>query len=208
MNITTISCGPLKANCYIVELGNESIIIDPGFPEKAIADYISDEGGNIRCILLTHGHFDHVLGVSYVKEKTGAPVFISSADEKGLYDDDFNMSNLFWGMYPAADKSLRADVLLEDGFSFSVGGTNIEVIATPGHSNGSVCFKIYNCLFSGDMLMKGSIGRTDFPGSDLGKMLSSIERLKLLDDSLKVYPGHGEQTILGMEKKYNPYFKY
>ena len=208
MNVITIPAGPLSANCYIVEEGNEAIIIDPGFFEKRIADYIADNPFKIRYIILTHGHFDHLAAVKFVKERTGAPVLISALDEKGLYDDDFNLSNNFAGVYPAADKELRADILLDDGDSFPFGEINVEVIATPGHSSGSVCLKINDCLFSGDTLFKRSIGRTDFPGSDMGDMIMSLDKLKLLDGSLTVYPGHGEKTVLIDEKENNPYLKY
>lgn len=208
MNVITISAGPLMANCYIVEMGDEAAIIDPGFPEKSIADYIAAHPGKIRYIMLTHGHFDHVGAVGYVKQKTGAPILISALDEKGLYDDDFNLSNQFAGVYPAADTKLRADILLDEGDTFALGDGVIEVVATPGHSKGSVCFKIEDCLFSGDMLFKNSIGRTDFPGSDMGDMIISIDKLKSIDANLKVYPGHGEPTALGFEKQFNPYLKY
>ncbi|MBE6798866.1 MAG: MBL fold metallo-hydrolase [Ruminococcaceae bacterium] len=208
MKITTISAGPLAANCYIVEVGDEAIIIDPGFPEKVIADYIAENPQKIRYIMLTHGHFDHLSAVSFVKERTGAPVLISALDEKGLYDDDFNLSNNFAGIYPAVDSNLRADILFDDGDRFKVGGSEVEVIATPGHSRGSVCFKIDDCLFSGDTLFKRSIGRTDFPGSDMGYMIMSLDKLKCLAGCLTVYPGHGEKTNLEEEKLKNPYLQY
>jgi glyoxylase-like metal-dependent hydrolase (beta-lactamase superfamily II) len=208
MKVITIPLGPLSANCYIVEVGDEAIIIDPGFPEKIVADYIADNPSKIRYIMLTHGHFDHVAAVAFVKERTGAPVLISALDEKGLYDDDFNLSNSFVGVYPAVDKSLRADVLFDDGDTFPIGNSKVEIIATPGHSRGSVCLKIDDCLFSGDTLFQRSVGRTDFPGSDMGDMIVSLDRLKTLDGGLTVYPGHGEKTNLEEEKQKNPYLKY
>lgn len=208
MNVITVSCGPLMANCYIVESGSEAVIIDPGFCEKKIADYITQNPNKVRYIMLTHGHFDHVSAVGYVKEKSGAVVLISANDEKGLYDDEFNLSDSFVGLYPAADCTLRADLLIDDGDEFPFGNTKIKVLATPGHSKGSVCFLIDDCLFSGDTIFRCSIGRTDFPGSDLGDMMMSLDRLKTLDDGMTVYPGHGEKTTIGFEKQNNLYLKY
>lgn len=208
MNILTYSCGALAANCYFVETDTDAVIIDPGFLEKGIVDYINTNPGKIKLIMLTHGHFDHIFAAEKVKNMTGADIVIGKGDELALISDDFNLSAGFGSLYGSIGKNPKNERLVLDGDTLTVGGMEFKVIATPGHSPGGVCYLVENNLFSGDTLFAGSIGRTDFPHSNVSDMLKSLEKLKAFDDDIKVYPGHGESTAIGIEKESNYYLKF
>ena len=208
MNILTYSCGALAANCYIIETDNDAVIIDPGFLEKGIVDYINTNPGKIKLIMLTHGHFDHIFAAEKVKNMTGADIVIGKGDELALISDDFNLSSGFGSLYGSIGNNPKNERLVLDGDTLSVGCMEFKVIATPGHSPGGVCYLSENNLFSGDTLFAGSIGRTDFPHSNVSDMLKSLEKLKAFDDDIKVYPGHGEGTTIGIEKESNYYLKF
>lgn len=185
--------GPLQNNNYVIidEGTKEAVLIDCSEPTDDIADYIREQGAELKYILLTHAHFDHILGVNYFRGKFGVPVF--------LHKDDFPLLSQL-GQYIEGAEPVSVDKLFDDDAEFSIGNKKIKVIHTAGHTEGSVCFLIDNILFSGDTLFYGTYGRTDFPGGSDMKMAESLRRLFLLGDNTVVYPGHGESTTVGKEK--------
>ena len=204
MKIEIFSSFDMGENCYIVtdEKSGESLIIDPGHFDGELKEAV--ESKNIKYILLTHGHFDHIAGVARVKKITGAKICIAEEDEICLHDDDENLSYLA-GNVPIEKTS--ADIILNEGDKIVIGDTVLSVMKTPGHSKGSVCYicEAERVMFSGDTLFRASVGRTDFPGGSMEKILSSIKRLYSLDGDYRVCPGHGGETTLSFERDNNPY---
>lgn len=227
MVLEVFPVGPFRANCYLVgdEAEGVAALVDPGDePERLLAalqqsaqqadgrqgdaPQTSGRPGGLRLshILLTHGHLDHIGAVARLKEATGAEVCIHSADAGMLIDPRLNMSALSGRPIVAPP----ADRLLQGGEVIQVGALRIEVIHTPGHTPGSVCFLVTEpsrlLLLSGDTLFAGSIGRTDFPGGSLDEIMKSIHgRLLALPDDMPVYPGHEDSTTIGEERTGNPF---
>ncbi len=192
--------GVLRANSYLVTKDDKTAVaIDCGGAE--LFDYAKEKNLEIRYILLTHGHFDHIAGCAspYVKNvKIGA-----SVNEVKLINSADNLANDFGVELP----EIRVSFTFADGDVLNLCGMQFKVIATPGHTAGGVCFKIENNLFTGDTLFCESVGRTDFPTGDSHSLISSIkEKLFTLEDCI-VYPGHEEGTTLSHEKKYNFYIR-
>ena len=189
------------SNLYIVSQNNSAIIIDSSgsanFYQK-VQDYIDNNGLDLKAVLLTHGHFDHIALGHLYQGKT--PIYIHKADSHMLYTD-----KNYAKMFRYAVKPFKADVLLEGDEQLDFGGIKVQVIHTPGHSPGSVCYVIDNNIFSGDTLFQGDIGRTDLEGGDYDQIIQSIQKLFLLKGDYNVYPGHGEPTTLRYEQKNNPY---
>ena len=192
-------------NCYFVyREGKEDVIFfDPGDQGGYIYDKLSEHGLKVKAILLTHGHFDHIAGVKELKEKSGAKVYALDAEADFLMDIDKNLTSQF-----GRPITITPDVLLKDGEELTLFDIDIKVIATPGHTEGGASYYIKEAgfLISGDTLFEGSVGRTDFPTGSMSVLVRSIkEKLFTLPDDTKVYPGHGEMTTIGDEKKYNPF---
>lgn len=207
MIVEKIVVGPFASNCYIVgsESNKEGIIIDPGDEAKKILKKVSDVGLDIKLITLTHGHIDHVGALKEVKEATGAEVAIHADDVKSLSGGaGFLVSLLVPGLsYP---KPPPPDRLLKDGDSLDIGALHFEVLHTPGHTPGGICLVGEGVVFSGDTLFNYSIGRADLPGGNYSQLLSSIRtKLLVLPDNTVVYPGHGPDTTIGVERKGNPF---
>lgn len=205
MEIKKLSLGVMGTNCYIVWDENKNgIIIDPGFTDSRVNTIIKEQSLNIHYILLTHGHFDHIGAVEKLKQETGAKVLIHENDKECLTDPRRNLSFL-------AGLDLQgqpADAYLVNGQILQVGTLEFKIIHTPGHSKGGICLLANKNLFSGDTLFNTSIGRTDFADSDINELLTAIrEKLFILPDDTIVYPGHGENTTIGYEKKHNPYLQ-
>ena len=199
MKIIAIRTGAIIENAYIIlnEERNECIVIDPGDDAERILAAIT---GSVKAILLTHGHFDHIGAVREIKEATGARVYIHAADAPMLLDSKENLSAVF-GMNVTAP---AADVILSGRDVIECAGMTVKVIYTPGHSMGSVCYIIGDCLFSGDTIFYMYVGRTDFPSSSEAMLRSSIiNALGTLKENYKIYPGHGIATTLDFEKKNN-----
>jgi len=208
MIVKRFTVGPLGTNCYIVicEDSKEAMVIDPGIHEdeyETVLDRVIRDV-KVRYIVNTHGHFDHIMGNHVLKEKTGASIMIHRADRAMLTDPSLNLS---W-MLGLRIVSPPTDIFLEDGTTFAVGDYRFKVIHTPGHSRGSISILGDGIVFTGDTLFAGSIGRTDLPGSSFNDLIRSLlDRLMRLPDETKVYPGHGPQSLIGVEKQNNPYIR-
>lgn len=192
--------GPVEANCYIFGCARtrEAAIIDPGADEDLIKKLIDEEGLTPKCIINTHGHGDHI----GANAKFDVPVFIHKADAKCLTNPLKNMS-IMMGILISSPAASR---LLEDGDKITVGDLPLEVIHTPGHTPGSICLKWDETVFTGDTLFAEGIGRTDLPGGSEAEIIRSIkDKLFVLPDETKVYPGHGPATTIGHEKEHNPF---
>lgn len=200
-----LGCGSLDENTYIItdEASGLSAVIDPNFEFIKAEDAV--KGLNVKYILLTHGHFDHIWSVNELKALTGAQVLIHELEYKVAANAILNMSARF-----TEDLTVEADKTFNDGDVIELGESKLTVCHTPGHTTGSCMFMSDEAIFSGDMLFAGSIGRTDFPTSRTEKMMASIEKIKTLADKygdVPVYCGHGEPTTINNEIKYNPYFR-
>lgn len=199
MEIKVLHLGLIKTNCYLVSSDNAAVVIDPGFESQIPTDFLNSNAYKQRLILMTHAHFDHIGGAETLRRETGVKIGIGKEDNADLSDPIINLSDKFH----AGVDPFSADVLLDDGQILNVGDIRFKVILTPGHTRGEVCYLAGDCLFSGDTLFKGAIGRTDFPGGDFKTLKRSLKRLIALPDETKVYPGHGEFTTIGFEKENN-----
>lgn len=199
-----IPVGPMGANCYIIgcEETREGAVVDPGDEGRRIVAKARELGLNIKSIILTHGHIDHIMAVDVVKEATGAQILIHREDAPMLVDGKRNLS-YFMG---SLKNYSAADVLLKDGDTIKVGNLEIKVLHTPGHTPGGICLVIEGKIISGDTLFEGSVGRSDFPGGSHETLIGSIKnKLMSYPDETKVYPGHGPSTTIGFERLNNPF---
>ena len=200
MKIKTVPTGPIMANCYVVyDENGKAAVIDPGSFDSEVREAVS--GLEVEYILLTHGHFDHILGAGELQQATGAKILIHALDRECLTDGKANLLPQF---SDTGSINLTADRLLEEGDVISFGDILLRVLHTPGHSRGSVCFLNENeqLIFTGDTLFAQGFGRTDFYGSNPADMVSSLERLADLQGNYRVLPGHGPATSLNAERKY------
>lgn len=197
--------GSVATNCYFVyDMERmEAVVFDPADYGAEVFGKLKDNGLKVAAIFLTHGHFDHILGVAKLKQLSHTEIYASKAEEKLLSDEDLNCS-----VQIGRIATVTAEHLLEDGETVEIAGMKIKMIATPGHTGGSCCYYIEDAgmLISGDTLFEGSVGRTDLPTGSMSELVRSIkEKLFVLPDETVVYPGHGEQTTIASEKKYNPF---
>ncbi len=188
-------------NTYIVteEETGETAVVDPSLSEESLVQKLQDK--NVKYILLTHGHFDHIGGVNLVKEKTGAKVVIHKEDEEMLCDKNKN--------YGTDSTPIYADILVEDGTELMLGNRKIKVLHTPGHTKGGVCYIFTDdrLMFSGDTLFRLTAGRTDLYGGDARTELMSLTKIGELEGDYKVYPGHDQSTTLDFERENNRYMR-
>jgi len=207
MIIKDLTVGPIMANCFIVgcEKTREAVVIDPGDEPDKILLTLAGLKLKVKYIINTHGHFDHVGGNKRMKDATGADILIHSLDAPML--DYISQSASAWGMN--AEDSPAPDRMLKDGDEVKFGNIILKVIHTPGHSPGGISLYSDGFVFVGDTLFAGSIGRTDFPGGDFDTLISSIrKKLFVLGDDVRVFTGHGPETTIGTEKRYNPFAGY
>ncbi|NLK71597.1 MAG: MBL fold metallo-hydrolase [Clostridiales bacterium] len=202
MKIKLFIMGAYQENCYVVfcEKTGKAFIVDPGYFNVQLADYIEENKLDIQFIILTHAHGDHIGGVEEAKQKFDAPVYIHKEEASILRNAEKNASIHIWGR----KISIEPDRLLKDGEVIEVGEMNLKIIHTPGHSPGCICIYAGTVLFSGDTLFADSIGRTDFPESSTEAIIKSIkEKIYTLPEDTQVFPGHGPSTTIGYEKKHN-----
>ncbi len=199
-----ITCNNIwMTNCYFLETEKAAIVIDPGYKRDSILTFLNDNEGKERLILLTHGHFDHIGGADYLRQKTGVKIGIGALDVPALSDDVLNCAVNFKRKL----EPFTADYTYVGGDVIKVGDIELKVISTPGHTVGGVSFLCGDNLFSGDTLFKTSVGRTDFEGGSFEELEKSIKKLYALPDETVIYAGHGESSTIGFEKKYNPFVR-
>jgi hydroxyacylglutathione hydrolase len=206
MDVRSFTVGPVAENCYVARRdgADRGLIVDPGDEPERILEGVEALGITVEAILITHCHFDHIGAVAPVAGATGAPVWCPQLEVPVLADI---MSYVPWpgfGPYESYD----ADETVSGGERLALAGLEIDVVFTPGHSPGHVTYAIRdeNALFSGDVLFKGSVGRTDLPGGDWGTLLESIRGLvDSYPEETTVYPGHMAITTLGAERATNPF---
>ena len=197
MKIKTLCVGPIGTNCYLLcdEETRVCAVIDPGGDAGRVTAAAAETGCSPCAIFLTHGHYDHTGAVAELRKVwPEIPVYLNRRDRCG---DDPYLAQLFPPIPDAAD--------YDEGDALRVGGLTVEVLATPGHSEGSVTLRCGGVLFCGDTLFAGSCGRTDFPGGSVNKILASLRRLGQLEGDLAVYPGHMESSTLDRERRTNPF---
>lgn len=204
-HIEMLTVGPLAVNCYL--LGDpdsrRAVVIDPGGEAERILSAVREGSWEVSVVLLTHAHFDHVLAAGAVIEGLGA-LFVVPPGEVELLRRVPDAARAWMGY--EVPPPPEPDRFLKEGEVLEVGRFRYEVVETPGHSPGAVCFVGENEVFVGDTLFAGSIGRTDLPGADHATLLRSIEeKLLPLDDDVVVYPGHGPATTIGRERRFNPF---
>ncbi|MDC3415514.1 MBL fold metallo-hydrolase [Aquibacillus salsiterrae] len=204
MNISSLSLGPLGTNCYIVDQDSKAIIFDPGGDSEELLAWLTRKNLQPLAICLTHAHFDHIGAVDAIRNQYHIPVYLHQFESSWLSEPKLNGSALFPGpriSIKEADYTLNPGKLKIDIFDF-------EVAHTPGHSPGGVCFVFFDhqLVIGGDSLFYEGIGRTDLPGGDSQQLINSIKTTFFsLPDQFVVYPGHGNSTTIGHEKKSNPF---
>lgn len=194
----------MDGRCYLLVDGErkKAAVIDPDLTGRRIIRALGERGAALELILLTHGHFDHIGSVAELRRETGAPVCIHGSDAPMLTDARLNLSGYFGS--PAVQ--CPAERLLAGGDEIAFAGKSIRVLHTPGHTPGSCCYLLGERLFSGDTLFRGGVGRADFPGGNMESLIASIrDTLMSLPEDTAVYPGHGEPTTIGRERRTNPY---
>jgi len=218
MEVNSFVLGEFETNCYVVRktpaspmasrggrAGGECLVIDAGLAAGELIDFLKAGKLAPSAVVLTHGHVDHIGGLELVRRQwPDVKVFIHSLDAQMIGRADINLSFLTGNKTEAGP----ADVLLADGQLVEQAGVRLKVIHTPGHTPGGIC--LYSeedgILFSGDTLFADSVGRTDFPGGSMSELIKSIkEKIIILPDETKVYPGHGPTTTIGKERMANPY---
>ena len=201
--IHTIVVGTLQTNCYILQSDATAIIIDPGDEPERIVRFLNDIKVKPSKIVVTHTHFDHVLGVDSIRTELNIP-FLIHRDDLSMLESMQNRVRQFMGF--EVPPPPKVDGYLKDGELLKLGDETIRVLHTPGHSPGSISLSGDEYVLTGDALFNQSIGRTDLPGGDLNTLVHSIrERLFKLGDETVVYPGHGPETTIGDEKLANPF---
>ena len=196
--------GMLGTNCYFINNTetNEVIIVDPADNADSIRDWCLSNKKEPVAVLLTHGHYDHMLAADQLRRDFSVKIYAAEVEKELLEDASMNLSAMW-----SRPVTLKADVFLKDGEILHMAGVDIQVMATPGHTAGGLCYYVEEegVLFSGDTLFAGSYGRTDFPTSSMAALARSVrERLLVLPEDTTVYPGHGESTTIGYERAYNP----
>ena len=202
MEILVIPVGYLQENCYIAyDEDKVAVVIDPGDEGQKLVEAIRNRGLDVRYILLTHGHFDHTGAVMEIKNEFGAKLCVSGEDAEMFTDPQLSLAmRQRW-----KPEDISIDLLLSDGDVIEAGKMRFEVIATPGHSKGSVTYRCENVLFTGDTLFQGDCGRTDLYGGSYEQIKASLRRLADLEGDYQVLPGHGPDSTLEEERLHNMY---
>ena len=207
IEIKSMTLGMVATNCYIIinKENKEALLVDPADNALRISNVIQENGCTLKAILLTHGHFDHIMALNDLKKRYNVPVYAHEEEEDVLKQSSLNLSGSIGQIY-----TTQADVYVKDGEHLKLAGLDVIVLYTPGHTKGGVCyyFPEEKVLMSGDTLFHCSIGRTDFPTGSMSQLVRSVkEQLFVLPDDVQVYPGHDSVTSIGYEKQYNPFFQ-
>lgn len=204
MKVITIPVGDLLANCHIVinEVSNKAVLVDCGGSATKIMNYLTENNLELKAILLTHGHYDHFEGVSYIQKQTNCRVYISQKDSYMLTSvvDSLARSLDYDSFNPVENY-----ITVSNGDTINEANLDFTVISTAGHTEGSVCYLCQDSLFTGDTLFKNSMGRTDFPTGNYFDMQKSLKKLYELNGDYNVFTGHNANTTLQNERKTNPY---
>ena len=205
MKVEKFVTGIISTNCYLVinEDTKQAVVIDPAACPSYLMSHIKSEGLKIEAILLTHGHFDHIMGIDGFLSEFDVPVYVHEEDADAMEDPVLNQSSTYTSGYTFGKARY-----LRDRQTLELAGYTFQVIHTPGHTKGGCCYYVASegVLFSGDTLFQNSVGRTDFVNSSTSDLVHSVrEKWFLLPDDTMVYPGHMGETKIGHEKKYNPY---
>lgn len=206
LNITKIVVGAFDTNCYVVwTKALDALIIDPGADAGAISKIVSHCRLTVRTYLITHGHMDHISALEPLWAQIQAPIAMPGLDIKWA----FSSANQMLPYFSVPRRPENIERILKDGEKWEEKDFCYEVIATPGHSPGGVCFYFpdENILFAGDTLFQDSVGRTDLPGGDMKQLTKSLRILAALPPQTKVYPGHGPETTIAREIDSNPFLK-
>jgi hydroxyacylglutathione hydrolase len=206
MILETLLVGPLGVNCYIVgdDKTREALVIDPGGNARDILDTLRRGRLQLVAIVATHAHFDHLLALDEVRAQTRAPFLIHAAEVQVLANAATGA--LFFGF--TMRQPAPADRLVREGDEVRAGSVSLKVLHTPGHSPGGICLLYEKCVFVGDTLFQGGIGRVDLPGGDYATLMRSIrDQLLTLPGDTIVYPGHGDATTIDAEKQLNPFLR-
>ena len=202
MELIKKSLGMVAANCYIIRNESEALVIDPGGNAEVIYPLIGKR--KLSYIINTHGHYDHIAANNDLKARYDTLLAVGRYDHEMLINPALNLS----AMFDAPFISIAPDLLLKEGDSIQFEENTLEIIHTPGHTEGRICIKMGDKLFSGDTLFFHSIGRTDLPTGSFKELENSIKlKLYTMPDNIKVYTGHGEDTVIEEEKKYNEYVR-
>ncbi|MBO5279803.1 MAG: MBL fold metallo-hydrolase [Clostridia bacterium] len=195
MKICSINGRGFASNTYILENNSEAFIFDPSAKENEIARVLDEMNAKPVGIILTHGHFDHTLSLAALREKYGVPVYIHTLDNEMLSDSEKNAGKLLlWREF----ENSPADKTFDNGDELILGCETVKILHTPGHTKGSCCFLAGDILITGDTLFAQGFGRYDLYGGDGEVLFKSLSSLKKLDGTLKIYPGHGEPSTLGV----------
>ncbi|WP_302317554.1 MBL fold metallo-hydrolase [Holdemanella biformis] len=203
MKVIQQPLGPVQANCYLVMENHHALIIDPADILPNLDEILNQNDCTLDAIVLTHAHFDHISGVDKIVNKFGCDVYLNPNEFDFLLDPDLNSSSAF---YMDVTCNANAKPLIEG--KNEIAGFEVEAIYCSGHSIGSTVLKIEDCLFTGDVLFQGSIGRMDLATGSVTSMKQSLKKLAQFNKDYKVYPGHGPTTSLSQEKKWNESLKY
>lgn len=203
IDIKCYPVGMLQTNCYLVtdiETGDMAVI-DCGYEcPELLNEILGRQMGKLKYILLTHGHFDHISGVNWLKSKINSEVCIGVKDSDFTSDPELSVLNISLG-----NRAFTADTLLHDGDVLTLGATKIKVMETPGHTVGGVCYIADNNMFCGDTLFMESVGRTDLPTGSPKELMKSLRKLATIKNDMKLFPGHGDNSTLDHEKRNNIY---